>query len=568
MKTHLLLSFIGSVAFMQAQNNFKYLDINQVKAGISNNGFMHYDPVTRNPSYEVPAGSGTHSDYLTSLWVGGYDSNNTLHLAAQTYGQSTTDFWPGPLDTTNAAISQSVSSQYDRIWKLNRSDIDQFITNFNNGNVQNGSYTPVPEILSWPAHGTGAQAKNLAPFVDRNGNHIYDPLTGGDYPDIKGDQQLFYIFNDNRTHGSSGVPMKIEVHASAYAYGNSLLANQNPVLSNATFYQYKIINRSSSNYHNVFITLYTEADLGYYGDDYIGCDVQGNYGFVYNADNYDESAGGQTGYGSMPPAAGYQVIRGPYDLQNGIDDDGDGIIDEPCEQMGMTRFNYFNNSLPGIPVSQVDPWNAAEYFKYMTGYWLDNTSFTCGGNGYGGTIPTAFVYPGVSYTNSACGTSNWSEVSEANSPGDRKYMISIGPLTLNAGASTEIQYVHCTSFPSGGINAIERLKTDMQALKAFNNIHDPLPLYCGPVSVKEQDEWLDMKMYPNPATKELNLSFNESASSVSRVSVTDIFGKLLFEKQSDGSGNMSLDVSTMASGVYFVKISGDGKSVVRKFIRQ
>lgn len=568
MKTHLLLSFIGSVALMQAQNNFKYLDINQVKAGISNNGSMHYDPVTGNASYEVPVGSGTHSDYLTSLWVGGYDNNNILHLAAQTYRQSGGDFWPGPLDTTNAAITPAVSNQYDRIWKLNRTDIDQFITNFSNGNVQNGSYTPVPEILSWPAHGTGAQAKNLAPFIDRNGNHIYDPLIGGDYPDIKGDQQLFYIFNDNLIHGSSGIPMKIEVHASAYAYGNSLLASQNPVLSNATFYQYKIINRSSNKYESVYITLFTEADLGYYGDDYIGCDVQGNYGFVYNADNLDESAGGQTGYGSMPPAAGYQIIKEPYDAQNGIDDDEDGMPDEPCEQMGMTRFTYFDNPMPGVPVSQTDPTTAIQFYQYMNGYWKDNTPFTCGGNGYGGASPTHFAYSGITYTNSTCGSANWTEVSAGNTSGDRKYMITIGPFTINPGASTEIQYVHCTSFPSAGISATDRLKTDMQALKAFNDAHDPLPLNCGPVSVKEQDEWLDMNMYPNPAAKELNLSFHKNAASVSTVSVTDIYGKLLLEKQSDGADTMTLDVSAMASGVYFVKISGNGKSVVRKFIRQ
>jgi hypothetical protein len=47
-------------------------------------------------------------------------------------------------------------------------------------------------------------------------------------------------------------------------------------------------------------------------------------------------------------------------LHNGIDDDADnGLIipgqltgvDEPGEQMGMTKFLYFSNSLVGVPVT-------------------------------------------------------------------------------------------------------------------------------------------------------------------------------------------------------------------------
>lgn len=142
---------------------------------------------TGNAAYEVPVGGGVHSDFVLGLWIGGYDTNNQLHLAAQTYRQSGVDYWPGPLDTTNATINSTVSNQYDKIWKLNQTDINAFITNFNNGNVQNGSYTPVADLLSWLAQGTGAQTKNMAPFEDVNHNHINDPLVGGDYPIIKGD---------------------------------------------------------------------------------------------------------------------------------------------------------------------------------------------------------------------------------------------------------------------------------------------------------------------------------------------------------------------------------------------
>lgn len=564
MKTYLLAYLTVTVAISQSQNNFKYLDINNVKAGIGNRGIMHSNPSTNQASYEVPAGSGIHSDFQTALWIGGYDNANTLHLAAQTYRQNGDDFWPGPLDTTNAGITAATSNQYDKIWKLNQSDITAFITNFNNGNVQNGSYVPVADLLSWPAQGTGAQSRNLAPFVDVNQNRVYDPLVGGDYPVIKGDQSLYYIFNDNLNHGNTGgAPMKVEVHATAYAYGNSATASQYAFLSQATFYNYKIINRSNQSYTNAFVTLWTDVDLGYYGDDLIGCDVPGNYGYAYNGDAIDETVGGIQGYGSMIPAAGYQVLRGGLNTEDGMDNDGDGNIDEPCEHMGMTRFGYYNNAFPGVPGQQTDPANAAQFYQYMSGFWKDATPFTCGGNAYGGTTATPFVYPGTSYTNSACGSANWSELTAGNIPNDRRCIIGTGPFSINAGRSYEIDYVHCTSFPGGSSTALAALKTDMALLRNFYNVYHPTP--CGPVSLKTHEQEAGFSLYPNPASSEIRIRFD--TNSPATIDILDVYGKVLLQTRMESSEDMGINISTLASGVYVVKVSIDGKSSVGKFIK-
>src|ERR1700741_1179654 len=226
-----LIISIGCFAFtaLNAQQNFKYLDINNAKAGISNLGDMHWNyNSTGSESYEFPKGSGHHSSRASSLWIGGYDNSNKLHIAAQMYRQDGMDFFSGPLDTVSGTTTPGVASQYDKIWKLNRTDIEAFITNFSNGNVQNHNYTPVADLLSWPAHGTGKYTRNMAPFVDVNGNGVYDPLVGGDYPEIKGEQTLYFIFNDNlSSHASGGLSMKVEVHATAYAYGNAAVSNPN-----------------------------------------------------------------------------------------------------------------------------------------------------------------------------------------------------------------------------------------------------------------------------------------------------------------------------------------------------
>ena len=52
-----------------------------------------------NAEYEVPKGSGKNSLFAGAIWIGGKDAAGNLKVAAQTYRQSGSDFWPGPVDT-------------------------------------------------------------------------------------------------------------------------------------------------------------------------------------------------------------------------------------------------------------------------------------------------------------------------------------------------------------------------------------------------------------------------------------------------------------------------------------
>ena len=124
-----------------------------------------------------------------------------------TYSQTQSyDFWPGHLDTINGTIDSLNVAQYDRLWRVNRSEIDSFIFNYQLGNVTNGSYAIPQVILDWPAHGTGNNSSSLAPFVDVNFDNIYNPYHG-DYPKIDGDQELWWIFNDAyKPHTESNGP--------------------------------------------------------------------------------------------------------------------------------------------------------------------------------------------------------------------------------------------------------------------------------------------------------------------------------------------------------------------------
>ena len=420
------------------------LAVNNVRTLIFSGSDMWWDLFgTQNARYTIPKGEDLsklpNSNFAGNVWFGGVDIGGQLKLAAQTYRQSQSggvSFWTGPLSTGDATISSDVCQKYDKIFKLTRAEVDAFV-------LADGPVTSA--IKNWPGNGDISlnQDQQLAPYVDVNGDGVYTP-EAGDYPSydvyntglkdnlgvckarVFGDETLWWVYNDNgNNHGNGGKAIGMEIRAQAFAFKTT------DEINNMTFYNYQLINRSSFALYDTYMTVWTDADMGYYGDDYIGCDVKRGMGYIYNADANDESVAGTPGYGSYVPALGCDFFQGPINTTDAVDNDNDGLIDEPGEQMGMTKFLYFNNSFAGVPLQTTDPDNASQYYQYMTGFWRDGTPFTCGGNGYGGSIPTSFVYPADTYTNGACGTSPWSENGTA---GDRRFMQSSGPFILQPGA--------------------------------------------------------------------------------------------------------------------------------------
>ncbi len=223
-------------SFAQATFNTKeYVDIGNIKAAVLLHGDMNWDAASLSSQCEFPKGSGIHLSGATTIWMGSYDDQGQLHVAAQTYRQTGNDFWPGPLDS-NGSLDLATSTQWARIWKVNYLEIGQHISNTNR-TVTN---TP-PAILEWPAKGNPyAKGNNgapltittdMAPFVDVNSDGNYNPLHG-DYPEIKGDQMLWWVFSDNGpTHNNAvSQPLEVEVHAKAYAYARGTLVDKCDIL--------------------------------------------------------------------------------------------------------------------------------------------------------------------------------------------------------------------------------------------------------------------------------------------------------------------------------------------------
>lgn len=455
------------------------LNINNVRATILGGGDMWWDlNVAR---YEVPKGSNRHSMFAGALWLGGIDEGNQLKLAAMTYRQGGNDYWPGPLSTDgNASVTKEVCDKYDRHWIIYRDEVEihkawldcRASPDCNEGELFPSYESQIPKsILEWPGNGVeGELAYALAPYNDVDQDGAYDPLF--DYPHydinksfdcrlketdvIYGDQTLWWVYNDrgNVHSESQASALGFEIRAQAFAF------TTNDEVNNMTFYNYRILNKSTFRLTNTFFTTWFDPDLGNAIDDIIGCDIARGLGYVYNGDSEDE---GPRGYGLNPPAIGFDFFQGPFaDYFDGIDNDRDGCVDavrddegvcipeDPAtgvnERIIMSQFMYYNNTSNAV---SGNPANATEFYNYMRARWrngfplvIDNPAGpgnSNNGDGYrpdgSGTV-TRYAYPGISYDTTGAyepsSSVNWFE-SPANLQ-DKRGLHSAGPFSLAPGA--------------------------------------------------------------------------------------------------------------------------------------
>lgn len=385
----------------------------------------------------------------------------------------------------------------------------------------------------------------LAPFFDNedldNGiahNYVYNPLVDGDYPwfdlegdiDCKtdrritlfGDETNWWVFNDNgNIHTETGGdPIGMEVRAQAFAFAT------NDEVNNMTFYNYELINRGTQTLANTYFAQYVDSDLGCSNDDYVGCDVTRGLGFCYNGDLFDEDCLGSIGYGSFPPAIGVDFFEGPYmdddgkdnvgpvfndstgqwDIptvndalaDNGIVYDGigigysDGTVDN--ERYGMRKFVYFNRGGSGASFpGSGDPANATQFYRFLQGIWGDGTEMVYGGVGHPTNAPTTlncnYAFPADSDSLN-WGTEGldpgfaWSEETDNNQPGDRRFVQSAGPFTLLPGAVNNITVgvVYARGSEGDLLSSVRSLKrADTKAQALFDNCFQILEPPVAPI---------------------------------------------------------------------------------------
>ena len=504
---------IGLSGFTQSLG---ILEQNNANATFKNNGIFFNDAA--GPGYEIPKNSYIHSIYASAFWFGGLDFNGTLHLCAQKYGTNGQDMYFGPVAND---YSLPAFQLYDRTWKVSKTEILNHQQNFNSA-----GYVVPSNIADWPGNGNTAngEAQHLAPYIDVNGNNIYDP-ENGDYPNIRGDEALYVICNDAGLHlASGGSPLGMEFHFMLYQFTSS------DFIDNTTFVNIKIYNRSTTTYQKFKVGYFMDSDLGFPLDDFYGCAPEKNMIYTYNGNNTDPSTALYNGYGLNPPALGVKMLNHSMDVAG-----------------------YFNNT----PGPQGDPGFASEYWGYMNGYWGNSPDhFTEGGTGYGGTVNTNYLMP-----DNPNDTSGWSEVTEQNVPDDRRmFMTSDDFGTFAPGDKACYDFAILYSRTGDHLQNVDGLYGLADSVQTF--FDNQTEFSCEEVLLSQQQQITPqaISVYPVPTENQITVGIDGQFD----LEVYSLSGQLIMNRPNQ-TGNQPINLE-LPKGIYMVKVTQNQIEFFEKII--
>jgi len=515
------------------------LNVNNINARLANDGDL-WD-YSDGESYVTSSSDNLYAPTIGigGLWIGGVDSEGTLKVAATVYNTGNdTDYYPGPLMDESGETTAGSCINWDRFWVINRDEVDAHLDDFGDGNID----FQIENIYSWPGRNnphfeaisgfTIPINQELAPFHDADQDGDYNP-DQGDYPIMKGDQSIWWVYNDNGgIHGvTSGESIKIEVQVMAYAYANV----NNEDLNNTTFYDYRLTNKSQDVFRNGFVGLWMDADVGCPANNYTGYDDASQMMYVYTSEIPEESncPGGPVDYEGKLPVYGIKKL--------------DGDIHP------VTSFMTMNRGISDPDPATSNPIFDGEYYNYLQGRWRDGTPLTYGGTGFD---PESTDTVKFAFSEAPSDENGWSMCAAELPFEDRNTVMSSAMPDLQPGESTTASYavifVEDVAHPCP---SLDRLK------EAADSVVDVVSS-AEEIAVPK----VNFTISPNPATDRITIKGDRI---IQFINVIDINGRTVLNYIGTDKNTAQIDVSQLSSGIYIVNIVDGGGSIsAEKFVKR
>ncbi len=532
----------------QVTLGFDSLNVNTLKLAVYSDGGLENIQTTDESKSLI---------YTQHLWLGGYDDNSILHQSFETYRQGLLGFTSGPVST-----DPDVFLNYNRVYTVSQQDIATV--------VNSAGGTVPPSVADWPAHGdtTENEAWLLAPFIDVDNDGVYNP-SNGDYPSIKGDVAIYSIFNDSILVANNG--LGVEIHAMTYAY------NTGTIQDSIVYTDYRIINRSPRNYHDIYLGLFADFDIGNSRDDILGTNINANSVFAYNGDSIDEL--NFNGFGSRLATAGIRILEGPYaDFLDGLDNDRDGCLDGVKDLQGncvpenlttgvRERINlsgsmyYFNNaSFTGNPSIEED------YYHYLQSRWKDGNQLVIespsgqynnsNGDGYistGSGTPTSFMFPGNTFDTTGsynpAAPTNW--FCAPSNSADQRSLASMGPFSLQSGEQTTLKTAVIWARADSGKIGYDLINKRLENLGQYASNQPPNPFSLNHiVPQKEFNYYYQQEEWFIHNGEKMPLEFN----------VLNLQGQLINSFKVAAQSNGQIPLASLPHGVYLIQLPGSNQN--------
>ena len=399
-----------------------------------------------------------------------------------------------------------------------------------------------------------------APFYDVNKNGKYEPNI--DIPGVQGASQTIWInYNDDLSEynfGSPPIGFNIRETYWAYAY-TGILGN---VIYKKVDFIYKGTQTSSpdSKIDSMYICQFVDTDLGFYADDFLGCDTSLNLGYCYNSSNHDAIFNGLL---SAPPAIGYSILNdASYKTGNSSDS---AIVNFKW----IHGYNYFHSKPLTVFIAHrtggyfADPsfnyTGTLEFYNLMRGYMPEP---------HYPASPSSHEFHGLgTYMLDGDPVNKSGRVDGIEDPpGDRRFWAMSGPLNMKLGDTAEVVYAIVGGIGDNHLSSITNLRYNTKgAIKEYNNLVNDItsgkyaPNTELPPSNLSPDKYVLYQNFPNPFNSTTVIKYELPDDAHVTLVIYDILGRivktLVDEEKTTGIYEVRFNADNLSSGIYFSKIS-------------
>ncbi|MCW8849898.1 MAG: hypothetical protein OQJ81_07960, partial [Melioribacteraceae bacterium] len=444
-----------------------HFNINNVSTWIYNNGDSDIKP-DGNSGFIFPKGSNLAAIF-ESGFVWGASVDGELRVGGSTYSQG---LLPGRV-LPNGQREVGVEGDRVRIFRVRK----DYVNGDLGAEVADGEGTEDEIRAQYALDWSEWPAEYGAPYEDVDGNGSYSADV--DIPGFPGaDQTVWFVANDLDTSTARSIygsdPMGIEMQATFWGYKSS------SALGNTMFRKFTIINKSAYTFEDMYVSMWSDPDVGDAGDDFSGCDIEKSMMYTFNGDNDDAT------YGATPPAVGFDFFQGPIVSAPGEEAIFNNAVKPDFKNLPMSAHYFFINSDPVY----ADP----DLGEYVTGTLQFHNLFRglISGTGSPFVDPTTGEQTKFTLSGDPVTGQGWVD-GILHPPGDRRQGMVAGPFDMAPG---EVQEVVVATIAAGAFGTVDRLGAvqllkfyDQEAQSAYDNFFQiPTSPAAPNVAVSELDQ--------------------------------------------------------------------------------
>ena len=569
------------------------LNINHVAAWYTSDGVQERRPIDGNSGLAYPRGAAA-AIYTSGFVYGGVFMDGkepTLRFNGSMYQSG---LKAGRILGLRSGAAEDPDASDVRIWRVRRdyptADLTRDAAEVNYTQPNGVTQAQIDSVrkqyekdwAEWPAD-------KGAPFYDADSDGRYEPdfkntQTNGvrepvlfpraDEPGIaNASQVIWFVANDLGVTQPWACPESgLELQFTIWGF------DRPDPLAHTVFKSCRIIYKGSAGtpedaiIDDMYIAHWSDPDLGYYGDDFVGCDTLLNLGFVYNSNAQDQE---YAAFGLPPPAVGYDLLQGPIvpahpgedRNRNGVDDAAEtGVCGLRRARAGFINLPMTSFWLFASGGTYGTPLNAVQWYQVLRGLppyppgppdpppvndptTGRQTNFWCSGDPVSGV--------------------GWVD-GFVDNPGDRRMIMSTGPFSMAIGDTQEIVVAWVGGLHEGSTRSINALKGNDRFVQAF---FDSLVVPADSIPPPPEDIPLRFSLgqnYPNPFNSTTTIEYALPEDTHVRVDVFNMLGQrvvTLFDgEQSAGIHQVVLDASDLASGSYVYRLQAGYVLRSRRFL--